>query len=47
MPEAAAPTLGERHYDVQVIGSAVLHLGKTAEMRTGKGKTLTAICPGT
>ena len=47
MREAAAPTLGERHYDAQVMGGAVLHLGKIAEMRTGKGKMLTAICPGT
>jgi preprotein translocase subunit SecA len=43
--EAAARTLGQRHYDVQVMGGAVLHLGKIAEMRTGEGKTLTATLP--
>ncbi|MDQ4044014.1 MAG: preprotein translocase subunit SecA, partial [Chloroflexota bacterium] len=40
--EAARRTLGHRHYDVQVMGGAVLHQGKIAEMRTGEGKTLTA-----
>ena len=34
-----ARTLGQRHFDVQVMGGAVLHLGKIAEMRTGEGKT--------
>jgi preprotein translocase subunit SecA len=43
--EAAARTLGQRHFDVQVMGGAVLHLGKIAEMRTGEGKTLTATLP--
>jgi preprotein translocase subunit SecA len=43
--EAASRTLGQRHYDVQVMGGAVLHLGKIAEMRTGEGKTLTATLP--
>ncbi len=40
--EAAKRTLGMRHFDVQVIGGAVLHDGKIAEMRTGEGKTLVA-----
>ena len=39
--EAAIRTLGQRHYDVQIIGGVVLHEGKIAEMRTGEGKTLT------
>ena len=39
--EAAKRTLGERHYDVQILGGVVLHEGKIAEMRTGEGKTLT------
>lgn len=43
--EAAARTLGQRHFDVQVIGGAALHLGKITEMRTGEGKTLTATLP--
>jgi preprotein translocase subunit SecA len=43
--EAAGRTLGQRHFDVQVMGGAVLHLGKIAEMRTGEGKTLTATLP--
>jgi preprotein translocase subunit SecA len=43
--EAAARTLGQRHFDVQVMGGAVLHLGMLAEMRTGEGKTLTATLP--
>ena len=38
--EAAKRTLGERHYDVQIVGGMVLHEGKIAEMRTGEGKTL-------
>lgn len=38
--EAARRTLGQRHYDVQLIGGMVLHEGKIAEMRTGEGKTL-------
>jgi preprotein translocase subunit SecA len=43
--EAAARTLGQRHFDVQIMGGAVLHLGQAAEMRTGEGKTLTATLP--
>src|SRR6266516_3688800 len=39
--EAAKRTLGQRHYDVQLIGGIVLHQGKIAEMKTGEGKTLT------
>ncbi|MEO3427232.1 preprotein translocase subunit SecA [Pelagibius sp. CAU 1746] len=40
--EAAKRTLGQRHYDVQMIGGMVLHQGKIAEMKTGEGKTLVA-----
>ena len=40
--EASRRTLGQRHYDVQLIGGMVLHSGAIAEMRTGEGKTLTA-----
>ena len=40
--EAARRTIGQRHYDVQLIGAMVLHQGQIAEMRTGEGKTLTA-----
>jgi len=40
--EAARRTLGQRHYDVQMIGGIVLHRGEIAEMRTGEGKTLVA-----
>ena len=40
--EAARRTLGQRHYDVQLIGGLVLHRGQIAEMRTGEGKTLTS-----
>lgn len=43
--EAARRTLGQRHYDVQLIGGALLHRGKIAEMRTGEGKTLVATLP--
>ncbi len=43
--EAAKRTLGQRHFDVQLIGGAVLHEGKIAEMRTGEGKTLVATLP--
>jgi preprotein translocase subunit SecA len=43
--EAARRTLGQRHYDVQLMGGIVLHQGKIAEMRTGEGKTLTATLP--
>ncbi len=40
--EAARRILGERHYDVQLIGGMILHQGKIAEMKTGEGKTLTS-----
>src|SRR3954466_4038438 len=40
--EAAVRTLGQRHYDVQLVGGIVLHRGEIAEMRTGEGKTLVA-----
>ena len=43
--EAARRTLGQRHYDVQIMGGAALHLGNIAEMRTGEGKTLVATLP--
>jgi len=43
--EAAKRVLGERHYDVQLIGGIVLHQGKIAEMKTGEGKTLTSTAP--
>ena len=40
--EAAKRTLGQRHFDVQLVGGMVLHQGKIAEMKTGEGKTLVA-----
>ena len=40
--ESARRNLGQRHYDVQIIGGAALHQGKIAEMKTGEGKTLVA-----
>jgi preprotein translocase subunit SecA len=43
--EAAKRTLGQRHFDVQLIGGMVLHSGKIAEMKTGEGKTLVATLP--
>ncbi len=43
--EAAKRTLGQRHYDVQLLGGIVLHQGKIAEMKTGEGKTLVATLP--
>ncbi len=43
--EAAKRTLGQRHFDVQLIGGIVLHRGQIAEMKTGEGKTLTATLP--
>src|ERR1700693_4981830 len=43
--EAGRRTLGMRHFDVQLIGGAVLHQGKIAEMKTGEGKTLVATLP--
>jgi len=45
MREAAKRVLGERHYDVQLIGGVILHQGKIAEMKTGEGKTLTSTLP--
>ncbi|MBA7474999.1 Protein translocase subunit SecA [subsurface metagenome] len=43
--EAAQRTIGQRHYDVQLLGGIVLHQGKIAEMKTGEGKTLVATLP--
>jgi preprotein translocase SecA subunit len=43
--EAAKRVLGQRHYDVQVMGGTALHLGMVAEMKTGEGKTLTCVLP--
>ena len=43
--EAAKRTLGQRAFDVQLMGSAALHMGNIAEMRTGEGKTLTGVFP--
>ena len=43
--EAAVRTIGQRHYDVQLIGGIVLHQGRISEMRTGEGKTLVATLP--
>jgi preprotein translocase subunit SecA len=43
--EAAMRTLGQRHYDVQIMGGAALHMGNIAEMKTGEGKTLVATLP--
>jgi preprotein translocase subunit SecA len=43
--EAAKRTIGQRHYDVQLMGGIVLHQGKIAEMKTGEGKTLVATLP--
>src|ERR1017187_9431562 len=43
--EAAKRTIGQRHFDVQLMGGAALHLGNIAEMKTGEGKTLTAALP--
>ena len=45
MREAAKRTLGQRHYDVQLIGGVILHRGSIAEMKTGEGKTLVATLP--
>ena len=45
MREAAKRTLGQRHFDVQLIGGMVLHEGAIAEMKTGEGKTLVATLP--
>lgn len=43
--EAAKRTLGQRHYDVQLVGGVLLHSGKITEMRTGEGKTLVGTLP--
>ncbi|HEY3006426.1 MAG TPA: preprotein translocase subunit SecA, partial [Kribbellaceae bacterium] len=43
--EAAKRTLHQRHYDVQIMGGAALHLGNIAEMKTGEGKTLVGTLP--
>lgn len=43
--EAARRTIGQRHFDVQLIGGMILHRGQIAEMRTGEGKTLVATAP--
>ncbi len=43
--EASTRTLGKRHFDVQIMGGAALHLGNVAEMKTGEGKTLVATLP--
>ena len=43
--EASRRVLGKRHFDVQLMGGAALHLGNIAEMKTGEGKTLVATLP--
>ena len=43
--EASKRTIGQRHFDVQLMGGMVLHQGKIAEMKTGEGKTLVATLP--
>ena len=43
--EASSRVLGQRHFDVQLMGGGSLHLGNIAEMKTGEGKTLTAVLP--
>src|SRR4051812_16377887 len=43
--EAAHRVLGQRPFDVQIMGGAALHFGNIAEMRTGEGKTLTSVLP--
>src|SRR5919205_1473615 len=43
--EAAVRTIGQRHFTVQLMGGAALHLGNVAEMKTGEGKTLTSVLP--
>jgi preprotein translocase subunit SecA len=43
--EAAKRTLGQRHFDVQLVGAMILHEGKISEMKTGEGKTLVATLP--
>ena len=44
--EGARRTIGQRHFDVQVMGGAALHQGNIAEMKTGEGKTLVSTLPG-
>ena len=44
--EASKQVLGERHFDVQLMGGVILHRGSIAEMKTGEGKTLVATLPG-
>src|SRR6202158_2737749 len=43
--EASKRTIGQRHFDVQLIGGMILHQGRIAEMKTGEGKTLVATLP--
>jgi preprotein translocase subunit SecA len=43
--EASSRVLGQRHFDVQLMGGGALHMGNIAEMKTGEGKTLTAVLP--
>ena len=43
--EAASRVIGQRHFDVQLMGGGALHLGNIAEMKTGEGKTLTSVLP--
>src|SRR5437660_9303717 len=43
--EGAMRTIGQRHFDVQIMGGAALHMGNIAEMKTGEGKTLTGVLP--
>ena len=43
--EASQRVIGERHYDVQLLGGLALHHGNIAEMATGEGKTLSSTCP--
>src|SRR5690349_11300586 len=43
--EAAKRVLGQRHFDVQIMGGAALHLGNITEMKTGEGKTLVSTLP--
>ena len=43
--EASKRTIGKRHFDVQIMGGAALHLGNVAEMKTGEGKTLVSTLP--
>ncbi|MFH5210950.1 preprotein translocase subunit SecA [Antrihabitans sp. NCIMB 15449] len=43
--EASSRVLSQRHFDVQVMGGAALHIGNVAEMKTGEGKTLTCVLP--